>query len=213
VFTYGNFCPMRQPTDQPSPAAEATFSAHAGIMRTAEALAAGIHRRTLYGMRDEGLIEQLSRGVFHLASSPLPSQPDIVAVAERVPAGVICLVSALDFHGVTTQIPGAVDIALPAGVKAPRVSYPPLHVYHMSGAAMSEGVEEHILGRTTVRVFGLAKTIADCFKFRNTVGVNVAVEALQEAVRSRRVSVSEVVHYARLVRVARVMRPYLESLQ
>jgi predicted transcriptional regulator of viral defense system len=163
-------------------------------------------------MRDQGVLESLSRGVFHLASEPLPERPDVVAVAQRIPAGVISLISALDFHELTTQIPDAVYVAIPRGTKHPRIAYPRVRIVHMSPTAMSSGVEEHVMGETPVRVFGVAKTIADCFKFRSTVGTDVAVEALRDAVQSRRTTPAEIMHYARLNRVAKVMQPYLRAL-
>ena len=203
---------MRAPSQQPVRAAEEIFRARGGTLRTSEAIAAGIHRRTLYWMRDQGVLESLSRGVFHLASEPLPERPDVVAVAQRIPAGVISLISALDFHELTTQIPDAVYVAIPRGTKHPRIAYPRVRIVHMSPTAMSSGVEEHVMGETPVRVFGVAKTIADCFKFRSTVGTDVAVEALRDAVQSRRTTPAEIMHYARLNRVAKVMQPYLRAL-
>jgi len=203
---------MRAPSQQPVRAAEEIFRARGGTLRTSEAIAAGIHRRTLYWMRDQGVLESLSRGVFHLASEPLPERPDVVAVAQRIPAGVISLISALDFHELTTQIPDAVYVAIPRGTKHPRIAYPRVRIVHMSPTAMSSGVEEHVMGETPVRVFGVAKTLADCFKFRSTVGTDVAVEALRDAVQSRRTTPAEIMHYARLNRVAKVMQPYLRAL-
>ena len=193
--------------------AEAVFREHGGTMRTRDVLAAGVHPRTLYWMRDNGVVEQLSRGLFHLASHELPQSPDIVAVARRVPSGVIALVSALDLHGLTTQIPGGVWVALPRDVKSPRVAYPPMRVVHLSPKSLQAGVQERVIGSTTVRVFSAGKTVADCFKFRSLVGLDVAVEALREALRARATTPAEVMEYARVDRVSAVIRPYLEALQ
>lgn len=181
-------------------------------MRTSEVIGAGIQARTLYWMRDEGLLECLSRGVYHLASHPLPSQPDVAAVARRVPGAILCLVSALDFHEVGTQVPTEVQIALPHGVKAPRIDNPRIRVFHMSEASLKAGVEDIEIGSTPFRVFGVAKTIADCFKYRNRIGPDVAVEALREVIRERKATPSDIMEFARIDRVAEIVRPYLEAL-
>ena len=192
--------------------AAAVFERHDGVMRTSEALAAGIQPRTLYAMRDAGHVERLSRGVYHLASYPLPAKPDVAAVMRRAPRAVLCLVSALDFHEVGTQIPAAVHIALPHHVRRPRIEYPRVRVVHMSPASLEAGVEEHTSRGVRVRVFGVAKTVADCFKYRSTVGADVAVEALREAIRQRRATPGEIMEFARVDRVQNVIRPYLEAL-
>jgi predicted transcriptional regulator of viral defense system len=204
---------MRQPTDTAIATAEGIFRAHDGVMRTGEALDAGIHRRTLYWMRDNGLLEPLSRGVYVLASFPLPASPDIAAVLRRVPKAVLCLVSALAYHEIGTQIPNAVQIALPRSTRPPRFDYPRVQVFSMGEEAFKVGIESHATAGSTIRVYSLAKTVADCFKFRNRIGHDVAIEALQEAVRSRHVSPAEILEYAKIDRVARVIRPYLEALQ
>lgn len=181
-------------------------------MRTSSAIGAGIQPRTIYWMRDEGLLERLSAGVYHLSSTPLPAQPDVAAVARRVPNGVLCLLSALDFHGVGTQIPAEVQIALPHNTKAPRIDYPRIRVFHMSEASLTAGVESTTSGSTPVKVFGVAKTVADCFKYRNRVGLDVAIEALQEAIREKKATPGEIMEYAKIDRVANIVRPYLEAL-
>lgn len=181
-------------------------------MRAFHAIDAGIQPRTLYWMRDEGLLERLSRGVFHLSSHPLPPQPDVAAVAQRIPGATLCLVSALDFHEVGTQIPAEVQIALPRGTKAPRIDYPRVRVFHMSEASLTAGVEATEIGSTPLKVFGVAKTVADCFKYRNRIGLNVAVEALQEVIREKRAAPSEIMEFAKIDRVAEIVRPYLEAL-
>lgn len=192
--------------------AAAVFEQHDGVMRTSEALAAGIQPRTLYAMRDSGLVERLSWGVYHLTSHPLAAKPDVAVVLRRVPRGVLCLVSALDFHEVGTQIPVEVHIALPRDVRPPRIDYPRVRVVHMSPASLGAGVEEHVSEGIRLRVFGVAKTVADCFKYRSMVGLDVAVEALREVVRERRVTPGEIMEFARVDRVQNVIRPYLEAL-
>jgi len=204
---------MRKPSRKAVEEAEAIFTSRGGVMRTGDVLDAGVHRRTLYWMRDHGLLEQMSRGVFHLAEAPLPGSFDISAVMQRVPEGVLCLVSALDYHGIGTQIPRAVHIALPRETRAPRLDYPPIRVFHMSEPALSAGVEEHMMGATRLRVFSAAKTVADCFKYRNKIGLDVAIEALQETIRERKATPAEIAEYARVVRVRTVIGPYLMALQ
>jgi predicted transcriptional regulator of viral defense system len=203
---------MPRPSESAVSAAVDVFERHGGVMRTSEALAAGVQERTLYWMRDEGLLERLSRGVYHLSSLPLPPQPDVAAVMRRVPNAVLCLVSALEFHEIGTQIPSEVQIALPQGVKSPRIDYPRVRVFRMSDTSLRAGVETHDVGGGHVRVFGVAKTVADCFKYRNRIGPDVGVEALQEVVANRRATQGEIMEYAAIDRVASIVRPYLEAL-
>lgn len=181
-------------------------------MRTSEALSAGVHPRTLYWMRDRGMLEVLSRGIYHLTSYPLPARPDVAAVMRRVPGATLCLISALDFHEIGTQIPHEIQIALPQDVKTPRIDWPPVRVFRMSAASLGAGVEAREVGGTPVRVFGVAKTVADCFKFRNRIGMDVAIEAVQEVIRERKATPAEIMEYAEVDRVAGIVRPYLEAL-
>jgi predicted transcriptional regulator of viral defense system len=203
---------MTTPSLQSIEAATLVFERHHGVMRTSDALAAGIHRRTLYWMRDAGQLERLSRGVYHLASHRLPERPDVAAVMRRAPKAVLCLVSALDLHELGTQIPAEVQIALPRDVRPPRIDYPRVRVFHMSSQSLAAGIEERRAEGVVLRVFNVAKTVADCFKYRSSVGQDVALEALQEAIRERRASPGEIMEYARIDRVQNVMRPYLEAL-
>jgi predicted transcriptional regulator of viral defense system len=203
---------MRTPSDTALLLARQAFEGAGGVMCTSEALAAGIEERTLYWMRDAQLVEPLSRGVYHLASHDLPSYPDVAAVMRRVPRAVLCLVSALEFHEIGTQISAAVQIALPPGVKRPRIAYPRIETISMSAASFEAGVEEHDMDGRPIRVFGVAKTVADCFKYRNRIGQYVAVEAVQEAIRMRRATPAEVMRFAKIDRVQNLVRPYLEAL-
>jgi predicted transcriptional regulator of viral defense system len=150
--------------------------------------------------------------VWHLVDLPVSEHVDAAIVALRHPHAVVCLVSALEWHGLTTQVPGQVQIALPPGSRAPHVHYPPSRVFHFSGRSYTSGVERHDVNGLRVRVYGAAKTVADCFKFRNRVGHDVALDGLREGWRDRRYTMDEVIRYARICRVERVMRPYLESL-
>ncbi len=203
---------MPTPSQQAIEAAALVFECHQGVMRTSDALAAGVHRRTLYWMRDAGQLEALSRGVYHLTSHDLPAKPDVAAVMRRAPRAVLCLVSALDLHEVGTQIPAEVQIALPRDVRPPRIHYPRVRVFHMSPQSLAAGVEERTAEGVTLRVFSVAKTVADCFKYRSSVGSEVALEALQEVIRERRAAPGEIMKYARIDRVQNVIRPYLEAL-
>ena len=183
-----------------------------GIIRTADALRAGIHRRTLYELRDAGELAQVSRGVYRLADQPPISNVDIVTVAARIPRAVVCLVSALAFHDITTQIPHSVSIALEKGAEPPMLDYPPLTVHRFSGGALTEGVQEHVVDGVTVRVYGPEKTLADCFRFRNQIGMDVVLEAMKLYRARRTFDVGDLLKYARICRVETVMRPYIEAM-
>jgi predicted transcriptional regulator of viral defense system len=192
--------------------AEAVFRRHRGVLRTSQALKLGIHPRILYRLRDAGRLVFVTRGVYRLAELPEPSHPDLLVVARRVPQAVICLISALSFYDLTTQIPHEVHIALPRRTRYPRLDHPPLRVFLMTGAAYTEGIETHSIEGIPLRVYGPEKTVVDCFKFRNKIGIDVAVEALRLARERKRVTPRGLLRYARLCRVERVMRPYLEAL-
>ena len=188
------------------------FRKHGGILRTSQALQAGIHPSTLYAMRDDGTLEAVSRGVYRLADSDPLGNPDFVTVATRVQGGIICLISALAFHEITTQIPHEVHVALQRGSEMPRLDYPPIRLYWISGKAYSAGVETHELDGVSVRIYSPEKTLADCFKFRNKVGLDTAVEAVRFYRERRKVKVDALMRYAEICRVGKVMRPYLEAL-
>lgn len=192
--------------------AAAVFRERGGILRTAEAIQAGIHPDTLYTMRDSGSLEMISRGVYRLSSNSPLGNPDLVTVAIRVPGGVICLVSALAFHELTTQIPHAVHIALPRGSEEPRLAYPPIKTYRFTGKAFTEGVEIHNLDGKNVRIYSPEKTLADCFKFRNKIGIDTAVEAIRFYRERTNTKVDDLMRYADICRVTRIIRPYLEAL-
>jgi predicted transcriptional regulator of viral defense system len=188
------------------------FRQHGGILRTSEALTLGVHPRTLYSLRDAGVLEQLERGLYRLAELPPLTNPDLVTVALKVPQGVICLVSALAFYELTTQVPHFVDLALEQGSKPPRLEFPPLRLYWFSGAAWREGVETHEIDGVPVRMYSPAKSVADAFKMRNRIGLDVAIEALKAYRSGPAFNASELLHYARVCRVERVMKPYLEAI-
>jgi predicted transcriptional regulator of viral defense system len=190
----------------------ALFREQGGTLRTSEALRLGIDPRTLYALRDAGTVQQLARGLYRLADLPPLSNPDLIIIAHKVPQAVVCLVSALAFHELTTQIPHAVDLALESGSRRPRLSFPPMRVFWFSGPAWSEGVEVHQLDGAAVRVYGPEKSVADAFKFRRKLGLDVAIEALRTYRQRPDFSVDTLLDYARICRVEQVMSPYLEAL-
>lgn len=192
--------------------ARKVFRTHGGTLRTTEALAAGIHPRTLYAMRDAGEVQTLARGVFRLGDLPPLGNPDLATVAKRIPHGVICLISALSFHELTTQVPHEIHVAISRTTRRPRLDYPPLRVYRFSAAAFEAGVETHTIDRIHVRVYSAEKTLADCFKYRHKIGMEVVLEAVRTYRGRGRPRFGQVFEYAKLCRVDRLMRPYLEAL-
>ena len=200
--------------DPPSPARLAVelFREHNGALHTAEALRLGIHQRTLYALRDAGVLQQLSRGLYRLADLPPMANPDLMIVALRLPQAVICLVSALAFHDLTTQVPHAVDIALHSGAGRPTLDNPPLRTFWFSGPAWSEGVETHQLDGMPVRIYSPEKTVADCFKYRYKLGMDIALEAIRLYRKRKDFNIGTLLQYARICRVEKVIRPYLEAI-
>ncbi|MBN1260076.1 MAG: type IV toxin-antitoxin system AbiEi family antitoxin domain-containing protein [Anaerolineae bacterium] len=188
------------------------FRGHQGMLRTSQALALGIHPRTLYALHDAGLVERLARGLYRLTELPPLTEPDLVTVALRIPDGVICLISALAFHDLTTQIPHAVDVAVEQGKRGPRLDYPPIRVFWFSGNAWREGFTNYTIDEIPIRVTIPAKTIADSFKYRRKLGQDIALEALERYHQHPDFDVGELLHYARICRVETVIKPYLEML-
>jgi predicted transcriptional regulator of viral defense system len=183
-----------------------------GTVAAAETANRGIHSQELTRLVAEGVIERVARGQYRLAGRPITEHHALAVVARAVPRGVICLVSALGFHGIGTQLPAEVWLAIDRRARAPALEYPPLRVVRFSGPAFTDGVETHRIEGDAVRVYGVAKTLADLFKYRNRVGLEVTLEALREAWRTRRFTMAEIERFARVCRVERVMRPYLEAL-
>jgi predicted transcriptional regulator of viral defense system len=182
-----------------------------GIVRTSEALRAGIHPRTFYALRDGEVLEKISRGLYRLTERPSLSNPDLVTVAAKVPRAVVCLVSALAFHEITTQIPRTVSIALSQGRKVPVLDYPVLSIYRFSKTSLTTGIERHEIDGVLVQIYNPEKTLADCFKFRNKLGMDIVLEALRLYRERNQLRVGDLLAYARVCRVERVMRPYLEA--
>jgi len=185
-----------------------------GLITDGEVRAMGIHPQTLKRLVESGKLERVARGRYRLPDPDyaLTEHHGLVLASAAAPSGVICLLSALQFHVIGTQLPRQVWMALDRGVRKPAIEYPPLRVVRFSGEALAAGVEEHTLEGQTVCVYNVAKTLVDCFKYRNKIGLDVALEALNDAWRDRRFQMSEVEHYARICRVRNVMRPYLEAI-
>jgi len=188
------------------------FRGHGGVLRMSEALSAGIHRRMLYSMLGAGVIEQLSRGLYRLTDLPPLGDPDLVSVARKVPSGVICLISALAYHEITTQVPHEVYVALERGAEPPRLGHPPIRIFWFSGQAFTLGIQTHKIDDVTIRIYSPEKTIVDCFKYRNKIGLDTAIEALKLYREKKRFNPEDLMQIARVCRVEKVMRPYLEAL-
>lgn len=188
------------------------FRPHGGGLRMSDALRLGINRRTLYAMRDAGVIEAVARGLYRLASLEPLVHPDLVAVATRVPHGVFCLITALSIHELTTQVPHVVDVALERGSHRPRVEHPPTRCFWFSGAAFHEGIETRLLDGVPIRVYDPEKTVVDCFRYRNQIGTDVVIGALRLWRDRRRKRLDVLLKYAEVRRVAGTMRPWLEAL-
>jgi predicted transcriptional regulator of viral defense system len=163
-------------------------------------------------LRDAGELDQIGRGLYRLADLPPLSNPDLVVVARKIPQAVICLISALAFHELTLQIPHVVDIALASHTERSILKQPPIRVYWYSGLAFTEGVEVHQIDAVSVKIYGPEKSLADAFKYRNKIGLDVALEALKFFRQRPTFNADKLLHYARICRVEKIMRPYLEAL-
>jgi len=183
-----------------------------GWLRASDLASAGVPRVVLTRMTASGQLERAARGLYRLPDSLGSEHQGLTAVATKVPQAVFCLLSALQFHGLTTQLPWQVWIAMPRGSHAPRIDHPPIKMVQFTGEAYSEGIESHQRDQVALRVYSVAKTVADCFKHRNKIGLDVALEALKDARAQQKASADDLWRYAKVCRVANVMRPYLEAL-
>ena len=184
----------------------------AGIVRSRDLERAGVSRSQIRRLREAGHIDRVGRGLYTLPGAVLGERHSLAEVGRRVPRGVVCLLSALRFHGLTTQNPFEVWMAIELKVWRPKSGSPPLRLVHMSEASFRSGVEEHEVGGVPVHVYSAAKTVADCFKFRNKIGLDTAVEAIRFYRERRSVKVDELMTYASICRVKRIIRPYLEAI-
>jgi predicted transcriptional regulator of viral defense system len=188
------------------------FAAQSGVLRASTAIELGVPKHVLYKMAASGELVREAQGVYRLKEAGPLGNPDLVQVGLRVPRAVICLISALYFHGLTTQIPHQVYFALPRDVKTPKMDYPPIRVFHFSGESFRAGVEEQSVDGIKVKIYDREKTLADCFKFREKIGPEIAVEALKDYFKQPHPNPQAILQYARINRVEKVMRPYLEAL-
>jgi len=183
------------------------------VLRAKDVARQGLHTSILSRMAKSGALERVGPGRYRLPKQTRTTEHHDLAVATAaVQRSVVCLISALRFHDIGTQLPAEVWIAVPRGARVPRVSVPPLRVVNVSTAVFALGIEEHRIEGQAVRIYSVARTIADCFRFRNKVGLDVALEALTEAWRSKRVKLDELNRIAKKLRVQRVMQPYLETV-
>ena len=182
------------------------------LIRPRDAEALGVHTETLTRMTRAGTLERVGPGRYRAVSREATTHHAMVLAAAAMPSAVICLLSALSFHNIGTQLPHQVWIAVPRGTRVPRLSFPPIKVVRVSPPMFDSGIERHQLEGHSVRVYSLARTVADCFRFRNTIGLDVALEALKESWRSRRLNLDELHRVAKQLRVNRVMQPYLETI-
>lgn len=183
-----------------------------GIMRLVELRAAGVTAATVGRMERDGAVVRLARGLYQLPDAELDAHHSLAEAAKRVPRGVICLVSALAFHGITDQLPRKVWMAIRRSDWTPKSGDLPIRVVRFSDDLLSQGVEAHVIEGVSVKVFGVAKTVADCFRHRGRIGLAVALEGLQEALRQRKATPAEIARAADAGGVATVVRPYLEAL-
>jgi predicted transcriptional regulator of viral defense system len=183
-----------------------------GVLRPRDVEAAGIPREYLLRLLKRGAVERTARGLYRMTGAPITELHSLAGVAKRVPHATVCLMSALVFHGLTTQVPHEIWLALPRGSRAPLLDGQKLRIFRFGGAALTEGRCEHRIEGVPVMIYTPAKTVADAFKFRNRIGLDVALEALRESVRERKATISEIRRFAGICRVERVMQPYLESL-
>jgi predicted transcriptional regulator of viral defense system len=188
------------------------FAQHHRMLKAADLREHGWSPQLLQRLHQMGQLQRVSRGVYSLPNAEITEHHTLLEVCQRVPKGVLCLLTALQYHGIGTQMPHAVWVALPEGTQAPAMGYPTLRIARLRGEAYSEGIQTVTTHGAPIRVYGVAKTVTDCFKFRHKIGIDVALEALKDAWHSRRVTMAELLHYARINRVERVMQPYLEAV-
>lgn len=182
------------------------------LLRAADVREQGYSPQMLVRLHQSGQLQRVARGLYSLPDADITEHQTVLEVCQRVPKAVVCLLSALQWHELGTQLPHEIWIALPEGTQTPVMDYPPLRIVRLRGAAYSEGIETITVHGTPIRVYSVAKTVADCFKFRHQIGLDVALEALKEGWRKRTLNMVELAHFTQINRVERVIRPYLESV-
>ena len=188
------------------------FKSHGGVVRFVDVLQAGFHPDSLIAIENSGKVEKIARGLYRITNYIPGSHPDLVIASLQAPKGAICLISALSFHEVTSEIPRHVDIAIPQSTHANRIKYPPVKFYRFAPKAWKAGLEEYEIEGYKLRIYNLAKTIVDCFKFRNRIGVDVARDALKTSIAEKRIDPKEVMKYAKICRVSSIITPILEAM-
>jgi predicted transcriptional regulator of viral defense system len=183
-----------------------------GIVRPRDIEAVGLPREYLLRLHRQGKLNRPTRGIYTLPGADVTERHSYAEVTKRVPQATVCLLSALVFHEITTQSPASVWIALSKGARMPTLASPSLRMVRLSGPSLTEGIDKHQVEGVTVRVYSAAKTVADCFKFRNKIGLDIAIEALRDCLHQKKASVNEIYHYAKVCRVSNVIRPYMEAL-
>jgi predicted transcriptional regulator of viral defense system len=189
------------------------FRDRGGTLRTRDLIELGVHTDVLYALRESGQIIELSRGLYRLAEASETEYPDLAVIAARAPDAAICLISALSYHEITTQIPSSVHLAVPRGGYHRIKLSVPVTVYRFDPKTFNEGLEVHHVDRKPLKIYNAARTVVDCFKFRNKLGLDVALEALRLARQRKRIQNRDLLHYARLLRVAQTMSPYLQAIE
>jgi len=182
-----------------------------GVLRPRDLEQHGIPRAALQRLHRAGHVERVGHGLYRMAKSTANEQITMMEACKRVPHGVVCLLSALRYHDLTTQAPFEIWLAIDAKARKPQTDLP-IRIVRFSGQAFSEGVERHKVNGVTIKVYNPAKTVADCFKYRNKIGLDIALEALRECLKAHRCTMDEVWHYAKICRVSNVMRPYLDAI-
>jgi predicted transcriptional regulator of viral defense system len=189
------------------------FREKGGTLRTRDLIALGVHTDALYMLRDSGRVVELGRGLYRLADAEEAEHPDLALVAARAPDAAVCLISALAYHGITTQNPSSVHLAVPRGSYHGITLSIPVTVYRFDPKTFDKGIETQRIGNMPVKIYSAARSVVDCFKFRNKLGLDVALEALRLARQRKRVQNRELLHYARLLRVEKPMSPYLQAIE
>jgi len=183
-----------------------------GVLRPRDLDAYQIPRRYLSRLYQQGVLERSSRGIYIAAGAEPSERQSIVEISKRIPSGVICLLSALSIHGLTTQSPFDVWVAIDPKARRPQLNDLPVRIARFSSDALTDGIEHHQIDGVKVPVYSPAKTVADCFKYRNKIGLDIAIEALKGGWQGKRFKIDELWHYARICRVQKVMQPYLETI-
>ncbi len=189
------------------------FRAKGGTLRTRDLIALGIHTDALYTLRDDGRVSEVGRGLYRLADLSEAEYPDLAEVAARVSNAAVCLISALSYHDITTQVPSSIHLAVPRDSYHRIKLSNPVTIYRFDTKTFEEGLEAHHVSGKSLRIYSPARTVVDCFKFRNKIGLNVALEALSLARQRKRVQNRELLRYARLLRVEKPMSPYLHAVE